>query len=76
MKQEVRIKLDMSITVSCKHSAAEIAAMVERGVRASFPNNHKTIHSLRYAEDHAIYSQRRDRITWSPIIKPLAFPPA
>jgi hypothetical protein len=76
MKQELRIKLDMSITVDCKHSAAGLAAMVERGVRASFPNNRKVIHSLKFAEEHAIYSQRRDRITWSPIIKPLAIPPA
>lgn len=74
MKQEVRIKLDMSITLDCKHSAAEIKAIIERGFRASFPNNQKIFHSLRYAEEHAIYSKRRDRIVWSPIIKPLEFP--
>lgn len=70
MKQEVRIKLDMSIIVDCRHSSKAIASMIKRGIRASFPNKRKTINSLRYAEEHAIYSARQDRIEWTPVIKP------
>lgn len=74
MNQEVRIQIDVSITLNANYSAAEIAAIVERGARRCFPNNDKVFHSLRFAEEDAIYSRRRDRIAWTPIIRPPALP--
>lgn len=68
MDQEVRVKLDVSITINAKHSTADLAAMIERGVRKAFPNNHKHFHSLRFAEEAALYSGSK-RIRWRHIFR-------
>jgi len=70
MKQEVRIKLDVSITLDAKHSDEEVRAIVERGARAAWPNNYKYFHSLRFAEERHIYHRRDNRIQWQSIFKP------
>lgn len=59
--------LDMSLTVSTKHSAEELAALIERGARNSFPNNHKEFNMLRFAEEAALYSPGRTR--WQHIFR-------
>lgn len=55
MKQEVRIQLDVSLTLDAKHSDDEVRAIVERGARNAWPNNYKHFHALRYAEERHIY---------------------
>lgn len=65
--QEIRVQIDVSITLSTKYSAEETRAIIDRNARAVFPNNYGKINSLRYAEEAAIYSG--DAIQWSDIIK-------
>jgi len=68
MKQEVRIKLDVSITLDAKHSDEEVRAIIERGARAAWPNNYKYFPSLKYAEERHIYHNQR--IQWQSIFDP------
>jgi hypothetical protein len=67
MKQEVRIKLDVSVTYSATHSPEKLAEIIERAVRQSFPNNYKFFHSLKFAEERHLYGFGRTR--WTPILK-------
>jgi hypothetical protein len=66
MKQEVRIQLDVSLTLDAKHSDEEVRAIVERGARNAWPNNHKHFHALSYAEERHIY-HHYSTIQWQPI---------
>jgi hypothetical protein len=65
MIQEVRVRLDVSLTVDAKHSDAKVRSIVERGVRNAWPNNYKHINDLRYAEERHIYQGKR--IRWQTI---------
>lgn len=65
--QEVRIQLDVSVTVKCRHSAAEVAEIVCRAARNFMPNNHKHINALRFAEEGQIYGGKR--IRWTTVFK-------
>lgn len=65
MKQEVRIQLDISLTLDANHSDEEVRAIVERGARNAWPNNSKHFHALRYAEERHIYHE--DSIQWQTI---------
>jgi hypothetical protein len=65
MKQEVRVQLDVSLTVDAKHSDAKVRDIVESGIRNAWPNNYKYIHDLRYAEERHIYQGKR--IRWQTI---------
>jgi len=67
MKQEVRIQLDVSLTLDAKHSDQEVLAMVERGARNAWPNNHKYFHALRYAEERHIYHGKD--IQWQTLVR-------
>jgi hypothetical protein len=58
--QEVRIVLDMSITLSTRYEAKEVREIVERGAFLAFRNNPTIIHDLKFAEEHAIYKQGND----------------
>jgi len=66
MMQEVRVQIDVSLTVDARHSAAVVADMVERGARRCFPNNHKEFNHVRFAEEAAIYSLAKT-IVWTPV---------
>lgn len=68
MKQEVRIKLDVSLTISAEHSTEELTAIIERGARTAFPNHHKRFHEIRFAEERELYGLRRYP-RWTPIIR-------
>jgi len=65
MKQEVRVRLDVSLTVDAKHSDAKVRDIVESGARSAWPNNYKHIHELRYAEERHIY--HGNKIRWQTI---------
>ena len=67
MKQEVRIQLDVSLTLDAKHSDEEVRDIVERGARNAWPNNYKHFHALRYAEERHIYHGKD--IQWQTIIR-------
>jgi hypothetical protein len=70
MQQEVRVRLDVSLTVDAKHSDAKVRDIVESGVRNAWPNNYKHIHELRYAEERHIYHSKT--IRWQTIHKKLS----
>lgn len=65
MKQEVRIQLDVSITLNAKYSDDEVRDIVLRGAGIVWPNNEKNIHALRYAEERHIYGA--GEIKWQTI---------
>jgi hypothetical protein len=56
MKQEVRLKLDVSLTIDAKHDRNQLSKIIERGIRCMFPNNHKVYNSAYFAEEADIYS--------------------
>jgi hypothetical protein len=66
MNQEVRVKLDVSLTVNCRYGTEELREMIERGVREAFPDKWKYIHELRYAEERHIYHSKN--IRWQTIM--------
>lgn len=70
MKQEVRIQIDISITLDAKHDDRAVRDIVERGARNLYPNNYGHLHSLRYAEERHIYGP--GEIEWQPIVTRVA----
>ncbi len=74
MTQEIRVRLDVSLTVNAKHSTERIRKIVEAGARAAWPNNYKHFHGLQFAEERDIYHPEPptpDRsIRWTDIIPP------
>lgn len=64
VKQELRIKLDVSVEIGANMSVAEIEKDVMTQVSAMFPSKNKKIQSLAYAEECAIYSTD-GKIKWS-----------
>ena len=70
MKQEVRIKLDVTIELDAKYSTDEIKRIVHRNV--GYKNNHKTINNLMFMEEEAIYdfkngTVRTEKSDWTKI---------
>lgn len=45
MKQEVRLKLDVSLTIDAKHGRDEVRNILRRGIRCMFINNDKVYNS-------------------------------
>lgn len=70
MKQEVRIQLDVSIELDAKYDAKTVREIVERGARKAFPNNHRWLNRLRFAEEAAIYSHEEGHagVEWTSIM--------
>ena len=66
-EQEVRVQVDVSLTVATKYSAEEVREIVKRGLRGMFPNNWKQFHAAKFAEEHAIYSASRRGVVWTVI---------
>jgi hypothetical protein len=56
MKQEVRLKLDVSLTIDAKHSRDDVRNILRRGIRCMFINNDKVYNSASFAEEADIYS--------------------
>jgi hypothetical protein len=73
MEQEVRVVIDVSLTVNAKHSAVEVAAIVNRGARSMFPCNHKVFNEVKFAEEFAIYGEREEGsdIKWTALVEPI-----
>ena len=65
MEQEVRIKMDISITIDAKYDAKELEDIIRIGAYKAFPNNSSYIHALKYAEEADIYSTSDGEIRWS-----------
>lgn len=71
MKQEVRLILDLSVEIDAKHTDEQVSAIIERGCRNAFPNNSRTIHALKFAQEGELYSPRQ-RVRWTHLLKPPA----
>lgn len=56
MKQEVRIQLDVSVTIDCKYSRDELTRMIRNAAGYFMPNNCKRFNELKFAEESQIYS--------------------
>lgn len=54
-KQEVRVQIDICITVRAEHDVDEIEGIIMRGVHNVFPNNPSIIHKLCYAEERDVH---------------------
>lgn len=65
MKQEVRIQLDVSVTIDVKYTTKELDDMIRRAAGNFMPNNFKSFHCLRYAEESQLYCD--EPISWSAI---------
>ena len=64
MKQEVRLRLDVSLTVSASHNRQKLRDILERGIRCAFPNNDKHFHAVEFAEERDIYGADGEGIAW------------
>ena len=63
-EQEVRLRLDVSLTINAKHNRQKLRDILERGIRAAFPNNHKHFNAVEFAEEADIYSTESGAIRW------------
>jgi len=63
--QEVRMKVDLSLTVSTKHGSFAVKQIVQRGIRRIFPHYPKVYHEAKFAEENAIYNHGAAIIPWS-----------
>ena len=71
IEQEVRVQIDVSITLNAKYDAAEVRRIVERGARSVFGNNYRVFRSIRFAEEAEIYSADVEAaIRWSNLVNP------
>jgi hypothetical protein len=62
--QEVRVKVDLSLTLSTKHGSFAVKQIVQSGIRRMFPHYPKVYHEARFAEEGAIYSHGAAIIPW------------
>lgn len=62
--QEVRLRLDVSLTINAKHNRQKLRDILERGIRSAFPNNHKHFNAVDFAEEADIYSTGGGEIKW------------
>ena len=54
-KQEVRLKVDISLTMRAEHSEEQIREILMRGIYNSFPNNPLVVNEMMFAEERDIY---------------------
>ena len=55
MKQEVRLKADISLTIRAEHNEEAIKEILMRGIYNAFPNNPLQVNELMFAEERDIY---------------------
>jgi len=55
MKQEVRLKADISLTINAHHTEQDIREILMRGIYNAFPNNPLQVNELMFAEERDIY---------------------
>ena len=55
MKQEVRLKADISLTIKAHHTEQDIKEILMRGIYNAFPNNPLQVNELMFAEERDIY---------------------
>lgn len=71
MKQEVRIQLDVSVTIDAEHSRVTLLEMIQSAARTFMLNNHKVYHCLRFAEEADIYpASGTYNINWETVLAP------
>ncbi|MDB6095553.1 MAG: hypothetical protein JWM32_3115 [Verrucomicrobia bacterium] len=72
IQQEVRVVIDVSLTLSTKHDAPKVRQIIERGLTRMFPNNYKHFNAAKFAEEQAIYGP--GAILWQTIHAPVNEP--
>ena len=65
MKQEVRLKADISLTIKAHHTEQDIKEILMRGIYNAFPNNPLIVNELMFAEERDIYSD--PQVKWTNI---------
>ena len=65
MKQEVRLKADISLTIKAQHTEQDIKEILMRGIYNAFPNNPLIVNELMFAEERDIYSDTQ--VKWTNI---------
>jgi hypothetical protein len=63
--EELRIQLDVSLTVRRDITPEEVLKLVQEGAARAFPDHHNTVNSLRFAEEGQIYIE--DEIQWTSV---------
>ena len=66
MKQEVRLKADISLTIKAHHTEQDIREILMRGIYNAFPNNPLQVNELMFAEERDIYFDAR-QVKWTNI---------
>ena len=66
MKQEVRLKADISLTINAHHNEQDIREILMRGIYNAFPNNPLQVNELMFAEERDIYFDAR-QVKWTNI---------
>jgi hypothetical protein len=64
-KQEVRLKLGISLTIRAEHNVEDIKDILMRGIYNSFPNNPLIVNELAYAEERDIHFE--NFVKWTDI---------
>jgi len=64
-KQEIRVRIDVSVTVCTYHDMEHIEAILMRGIYNSFPNNPLVVNNLCYAEERDVHFDTR--VDWKSI---------
>lgn len=68
-EQEVRVLVDVSLSLNAKHNAQAVRELVERGMRGLMPRWSKTFNEVKFAEENALYGADSDEIKWTPLIR-------
>jgi hypothetical protein len=64
-KQEIRLRVDISITLRSEHMEQEIRQILMRGVYNAFPNNPLIVNEMLFAEERDVHFT--DQVRWTNI---------
>jgi hypothetical protein len=64
-KQEIRLRVDISITLRSEHMEQDIRQILMRGVYNAFPNNPLIVNEMLFAEERDVHFT--DQVRWTNI---------
>lgn len=62
-KQEIRLRVDISITLRSEHMEQDIRQILMRGVYNAFPNNPLIVNEMLFAEERDVHFT--DQVRWT-----------
>jgi hypothetical protein len=62
-KQEVRLRVDLSLTLRSEHTEGDIREILMRGIYNAFPNNPLIVNEMLFAEERDVHFDTRVRWT-------------